>query len=98
MGSPVNVGGGGALATTVDVATGAAIAADDDNAVGAVVPPSLTKDKDAYVGALVAFEGACAGAFADGASKSATASVLLPLCCPRRVMRRRRASRCHHCC
>jgi hypothetical protein len=89
-------GGGGASATTVDVATGAAVTADDDDAVGAVVPPSLTKDKDAYVGALVAFEGACIGAFADSASKSTAASVLLPLRCRRPAVRRRRASRCRH--
>jgi hypothetical protein len=62
----------------VDVATGAAVAANDNNAVGAVVPPSSTKDKDAYLSALAAFEGACVGAFADGAGKSAAASVLLP--------------------
>jgi hypothetical protein len=58
---------GGAVAATVDVATGAAVAADDDNAVSAVVPPSLTVDNDAYVSTLVAFKGACIGAFADGA-------------------------------
>ena len=74
-------GGGGASATAVDVATGAAVAPDDDDAVGTVVPPSSTKDEDAYVGASVAFEGACVGAFADGAGESAAASVLLP---PRR--------------
>ncbi len=37
----------------MDVATGAAVAADNNDAVGAVVPPSSTKDNDAYVGALV---------------------------------------------
>ncbi len=72
--------------TAVDVAKGAAITANDDNAVGTVVPPSSTKDEDAYVGGSVAFEGACVGAFADGAGESATASVLLPL--------RRPPSRC----
>ncbi len=51
----------------MDVATGAAAATDNNNAVSAVVPLSLTKDKDAYAGALEAFEGACVGAFADGA-------------------------------
>jgi hypothetical protein len=49
---------GGASATAVDVATGATVAANEDDAVGAVVPPSSTKDEGAYVGALVAFEGA----------------------------------------
>ena len=43
------------MATAVDVSTGASVAAADDNAVGAVVPPSLNNDKDAYVGASVAF-------------------------------------------
>ena len=36
------------------------------NAIGTVVPPSSTKDEGTYVGVLVAFEGACVGAFADG--------------------------------
>ena len=58
---------GGAAAAVVDVAMGAAIATNNDNAIGAVVPPSSTEDEDAYAGALVAFEGACVGAFADGA-------------------------------
>ncbi len=70
------------MAIEVDVATGTAAAANDDNAVGTVVPPSSTKDEDAYVGALVAFEGTCVGAFADGAGESTAASVLLP---PRRL-------------
>ena len=56
------------MATVVDIAAGHAVAADDDDAVDAVVPLSSTKDEDAYVGALVAFEGACVGAFADGAT------------------------------
>jgi hypothetical protein len=56
----------------VDVASGATVAADDDDAVGTVIPLSSTKDED---------EGACVGAFADGAGESAAASVLLP---PRR--------------
>ena len=43
----------------MDVATGAAVA--DDDAVSTVVLPSSTKDKGAYVGVLVAFEGACVG-------------------------------------
>ena len=55
----------------MDVATHAVIVASEDNAVGAFVPPSLTEDKDAYVGASVVLEGACVGAFADGAGKSA---------------------------
>ena len=38
----------------VDVARGAAVAANDNKAIGAVVPPFLTKDEDAYIGALVA--------------------------------------------
>ena len=80
----------------MDVAAGGAIAADNDDALGSVVPPSSTKDKDAYVGALVAFEGACVGAFTDGASESTTASVLLPPRCRRRAVRRRRALCCHH--
>jgi hypothetical protein len=52
----------------VDIAAGDAVAADNDDAVDAVVPPSSTKDEDSYVGALVAFEGVCIGAFADGAA------------------------------
>ena len=88
--------GGGALATAVDVATGAAVAANDDDAVGAVVPPSLTKDEDAYIGPSVAFKGACIGAFTDGAGKSAAASALLPPCCCCCAMRRHRISRCRH--
>ena len=59
----------------MDIAACGAVAADDDNAVDAVVPPSSTKDKDAYVGASVAFKGACVGAFADGADEFAAASV-----------------------
>ncbi len=59
----------------MDIAAGDAVAADDNDAVNAVVPPSLTKDKDTYVGASVAFEGVCVGAFADGA---AAANVALP--------------------
>ena len=35
---------------------------DDNDAVDAVVPPSSTKDEDAYVGELVAFE-RCSHAF-----------------------------------
>ncbi len=60
---------------------GTAVAANDDNVIGTVVPLSSTKDKDAYVGALVAFKGACVGTFADGAGESAAASVLQPLRC-----------------
>jgi hypothetical protein len=48
-------------AAAVDVAMGAAVATDNNDVVGAVVPPSLT------VGASVAFEGTCVGAFPDGA-------------------------------
>jgi hypothetical protein len=43
----------------VDVSTGAAVA--DDDAVSTVVPPSSTKDKGAYVGVSVTFEGVCVG-------------------------------------
>ena len=46
---------------------GTAVAAADNNAIGAVVPTSSNKDEEAYVGVAVAFEGACIGAFADGA-------------------------------
>jgi hypothetical protein len=52
----------------VDIAAGDAVTADNDDAVDAVVPPSSTKDEDAYVGAPVAFEGVCVSAFADGAA------------------------------
>ncbi len=92
----VIVGGGGALATAVDVSTNAAVAATNDDAVGAVVPPSSNNDEDAYVGASVAFEGVCVSAFADGAGESASASALLPPCCRRCDVLRRRASRCRH--
>ena len=81
------------MATAVDVSTGTAVAANDDDAISAVNPPSSTKDKDAYVGALVAFEGVCVGAFVDGAGESAAASALLPPCCRRNAVRRLRASR-----
>jgi hypothetical protein len=47
IGGVINVGGG-ALATAVDVSTGAAVAVNDNDAIGAVVPSSLTNDKDAY--------------------------------------------------
>ena len=58
-----------ASAGTVDVALGATVSANDDDADGAVVPPSLTEDEGAYVGASVEFEVTCFGAFvfADGA-------------------------------
>ncbi len=88
--------GSGALETAVDVATGTAVAANDDDAVGALIPPSSTKDRGAYIGASVAFEGACVSAFADGAGESAAASMLLPPHCGRRAVRRRRALRCRH--
>ena len=52
----------------VDIAACGAVAADDNDAVDAVIPPSSTKDEDAYVGASVAFEGTCVGAFMDGAA------------------------------
>ncbi len=87
---------GGASATVVDVAMGAAVAVDNKDTVSAVVPPSSTKDEGAYVGASVAFQGACVSAFADGAGESAAASVLLPPRCHQRAARRRRASRCRH--
>ena len=54
---------GGTAAASMDVA------ADKDNVVGVVVLPSSTKDKDMCVCALVAFEGACINAFADGAEQ-----------------------------
>ena len=57
--------------TAVDVPTGAAVAASNNDVVRAVVPLSLTKDKDVCVGASVAFEGTCVGAFAGDAGKSA---------------------------
>ncbi len=84
------------MATAVDVATGPTVAANNDNAAGSVVPLSSTKDKGTYVDVLVAFEGACVSAFADGAGESAAASVLLPPRCRRRAVRHRRASRCRH--
>ena len=76
----VVAGGSSALATAVDVSTGAAVAADNNDAVGAVVPPLLTKDKDAYVSTLVSFKGACNGAFADR-SLCAAATALPPSRC-----------------
>jgi hypothetical protein len=75
---------------------GAAIAADNDNAVSIVVPPSLTKDKDGYVGALVVFEGTCVSAFAGSAGDSAEASALLSPCCRHCAVRRCRISCCRH--
>jgi hypothetical protein len=45
----------------VDIVAGDAVAANDDDAVDTVVPPSWTKDEDAYNGASVAFEGTCVG-------------------------------------
>ncbi len=83
--------------TAVDIAVDSAVAANNNDAVDAVVPPSLTKDEDAYICAVVVFEGACVGAFADGAGKSAAASVLLPPRCRRRAVPRRCALRCRHC-
>ncbi len=71
------------MATAVDVSTGAAIAADDNDAVGAVVPPSSTNDEDACISALVALEGVCVSAFANGAGESAATSALLPPRCLR---------------
>ncbi len=84
------------MATVVDVSTGAAVAADDDDAVSAVVPPSSTNEEDLYVDKLVAFEGMCIGAFADGASESTAASTLMPPCCRHHAVRHRHASRCRH--
>ncbi len=43
----------------VDVVTGAPVA--DDDAISTIVPPSPIKREGAYVGVLVAFEGACVG-------------------------------------
>ena len=51
----------------MDIATDAAVADNDDDAVGAVIPPSSTKNQDAYISASVAFEGLRVGAFADSA-------------------------------
>ena len=97
VGGGVVIGGGDASATAVDVATGtAAAAANNNDAVGAVVPLSLTNDKDVYVGASVAFEGACVGTFTDGARKSTAASALLPPHCRRRAVPRHRIWRCRH--
>ncbi len=62
----------------MDIAAGNAVTANNDDAVDAVVPLSSTKDEDAYVGTLVAFEGVCIGAFTDGA---AAANVALLCCC-----------------
>jgi|688.fasta_scaffold2839064_1 hypothetical protein len=53
-----------ASAATVDVALGATVAANDDDADGAVVLPSSTEDKDAYVSTLVEFKVTCFGTFA----------------------------------
>ncbi len=92
----VIVGGSGALATAVDVSTGTAVTAGNNNAVSAVVPPSSTKDEHAYVCTLVVFEGVSVGAFTDGAGEFAAASALLPSCCRRCAVRRRRALRCRH--
>ncbi len=61
----------------MDIAADNAVDAKDNDTVNAVVPPSSTKDEDAYVGASVAFEGVCVGAFADGA---AAADVALSRC------------------
>ncbi len=80
VGGVLAAGGGSASVTAVYVSTGAAVAAEDDDAKCAVVPPSSTKDKDAYVGASVAFEGACVGTFADSAGKSAAARATVALC------------------
>ncbi len=96
VGGGINVSGGSAMATTVDVSKGAAVTAHDYDALGLVVPQSSTKDKDTYIGALVAFEGVCVGAFADGAEESATASALLPPRCRRHAVRRRRNLHCRH--
>jgi hypothetical protein len=74
----------------VVLSTGTTITADDDDAIGTVIPPSLIKDEDVYVGASVVFEGVCTGAFVDGAGESATASALLPPRCRRRAVRHRR--------
>jgi hypothetical protein len=44
-----------ASAAAVDVASGATVTTNNDNADGAVVPPSSTEDKDAYVGTSAEF-------------------------------------------
>ena len=72
------------MATAVDIVAGNAVAADNDDAVNAVVPPSSTKDEDVYVGASVAFDSVCVGAFVDGA---AAANVALSRCCHRLSLR-----------
>ena len=61
---------------------------DDDDAVDAVVPPSSTKDEDAYVGESVAFE-RCSHRAAAGRVGGVRA--LLPLRCRHRAVRHRRA-------
>jgi hypothetical protein len=81
----------------VDIAACGAVAADNNDAVDAVVPPSSTKEEEAYVGVSVAFEGTFVGAFADGADESAAASVLLPPRCRRCTVPRHCALRRHHC-
>jgi hypothetical protein len=48
-----------AAAATVDVTMGADVT--DNDAISTVIPLSSTKDKGAYVGMSVAFEGACVG-------------------------------------
>ena len=55
----------GAAAAAVDVATAVA----NNGAFGVVVLLSLTKDEGMYVGASVAFHGACVSVFADGAGQ-----------------------------
>ncbi len=71
------------MATAVDILAGNAVAANENDAVDAVVPPSSTKDEDAYVGASVALEDACFSPFADGA---AAADVALSRCHHRRSL------------
>ena len=90
------IGGGSALATVVDVSTGAAVTAANNDAISAVIPPSSTNDKEAYIGASVAFEGVCVSAFADGAGESVVASPLLPPRCRHHAVLRHRALRCRH--
>jgi len=61
---------------------------DDNNAVDAVIPPSSTKDEDAYVGGSVAFK-RCSHRAA--ARRVGGVRALLPPRCRRRAVRHRRA-------
>ena len=69
---------------------------NDDDAVDAVVLPSSTKDKNRYIGELMAFESTCVGPFADGAGESTATSALLPPRCHHRAVRHRRCLGLHN--